>query len=158
MPRAQNRAGKGSILLWRRFTFPIFLLVIYGVGLWLLPQFVAHAQLWWLQWLQMFIDRLLPVVDWVCVDIVFSSVSTASMRAARFTLWVSRRHIVLLFPLHTVQCTVLGKERFYGSFRLCYVFRMRRDEAFFIKYKSEEKYNINNGAKRFLRILTLCTL
>ena len=29
MPRAQNRAGKGSILMWRRFTFPIFLLFIY---------------------------------------------------------------------------------------------------------------------------------
>ena len=30
MPKAQNRAGKGSIILWRRFTFPIFLLFIYG--------------------------------------------------------------------------------------------------------------------------------
>ena len=30
MPRAQNRAGKGSILLWRWFTFPIFLLFIYA--------------------------------------------------------------------------------------------------------------------------------
>ena len=29
MPRAQNGAGKGSILLWRPFTFPIFLLFIY---------------------------------------------------------------------------------------------------------------------------------
>ena len=28
MPRAQNRAGKGSILFWRRFTFPIFLFFI----------------------------------------------------------------------------------------------------------------------------------
>ena len=30
MLRAQNRVGKGSIILWRRFTFPIFLLFIYG--------------------------------------------------------------------------------------------------------------------------------
>ena len=30
MPRAQNRSGKGSILLWRRYSFPIFLLFIYG--------------------------------------------------------------------------------------------------------------------------------
>ena len=30
MPRAQKRTGKGSILLWRRFNFPIFLLFIYG--------------------------------------------------------------------------------------------------------------------------------
>ena len=30
MLRAQNRTGKGSILLWRRFTFPIFQLFIYG--------------------------------------------------------------------------------------------------------------------------------
>ena len=29
LPRAQNRAGKGSIILWRRFTFPLFLLFIY---------------------------------------------------------------------------------------------------------------------------------
>ena len=33
MPRAQNRAGKGSILLWRRLTFPIFLLFIYELDL-----------------------------------------------------------------------------------------------------------------------------
>ena len=31
MQRAQNRTGKGSILLWRRFTFPIFLLFIYAL-------------------------------------------------------------------------------------------------------------------------------
>ena len=30
MQRAQNRAGKGWILLWRRFNFPIFLLFIYA--------------------------------------------------------------------------------------------------------------------------------
>ena len=30
MSRAQNRAGKGSILLWRQFTLPIFLLFIYA--------------------------------------------------------------------------------------------------------------------------------
>ena len=30
LPRAQNRTGKGSILLQRRFTFPIFLLLIYA--------------------------------------------------------------------------------------------------------------------------------
>ena len=29
MPRAPNRAGKGSIILWRRFTFHIFILFIY---------------------------------------------------------------------------------------------------------------------------------
>ena len=33
MPRAQNRAGKGSIILWRWYTFPIFLLFIYGGNL-----------------------------------------------------------------------------------------------------------------------------
>ena len=32
MPRAQNSAGKGSILLWRRLNFPIFLLFIYDVA------------------------------------------------------------------------------------------------------------------------------
>ena len=35
MPRAQNRAEKGSILLWRRLTFPIFLLFIYGLRIWI---------------------------------------------------------------------------------------------------------------------------
>ena len=30
MPWAQNRTGKDSILMWRRFTFPIFLIFIYG--------------------------------------------------------------------------------------------------------------------------------
>ena len=30
MPRAQNRAGKGSILLWRRLALAILLLFIYG--------------------------------------------------------------------------------------------------------------------------------
>ena len=33
MPIAQNRTGNGSIQLWRRFTFPIFLLFIYAYTL-----------------------------------------------------------------------------------------------------------------------------
>ena len=30
-PRAQNRAGKGLILLWRRYNFPILLLFMYDI-------------------------------------------------------------------------------------------------------------------------------
>ena len=32
MPRAQNRAEKGSIMLWRRLALAILLLFIYGGG------------------------------------------------------------------------------------------------------------------------------
>ena len=45
MLRAQNRAGKGSILLWRRFIFPIFLLFIYGFYWWLNLQKVRETKL-----------------------------------------------------------------------------------------------------------------
>ena len=34
MPRAQNMTGKGSLLLWRRFTFPIFQYHCWGMLGW----------------------------------------------------------------------------------------------------------------------------
>ena len=45
MPRAQNRAGKGSILVWRRLTFPIFLLFIHA---WTILEYrVAWVGVWY---------------------------------------------------------------------------------------------------------------